>query len=397
MIREYIAESLVLFKRRPLRSGLSLAGIYIGILTVVAILAIHAGARHEVDELSRLAGFQIFVVCPTIDPQSHQVGELGMSQLKALQWSVALKSAMPRLFIEKEIRGPRETVQAAVFGVDEHFGAIYRLPVEAGRFFLPQEISRKSFVCVLTDKGRDKLFRLQSPIGAIVSIGGEPHRVIGVVPWTDALSRRAFLGGTPDVFVPIPDLLTHMENPHFAIVEVRADLLMNPRLVQSSIEDVLSHHDPQRRSLYSVQAYDYYAQGGRQELEKMLFHLMSIAIISLVVGAIGIGNVMLISVTERIKEIGIRKALGARRGDILGQFLVEAGVLAGGGGLLAVLTGAVALTVCPWFAAGPLNARLPWPVALGCLILSVVVGLLAGAYPASHAALLSPAEAFRSE
>jgi putative ABC transport system permease protein len=181
------------------------------------------------------------------------------------------------------------------------------------------------------------------------------------------------------------------------MLEVRINALQTSDQAVKLVTDTLSHGAENREKLYFVRSMEQFVERAKEMNDKLMQALLGIAAISLLVGGIGVANVMVTSVTERTKEVGIRKALGARRTDILLQFLVEASVLSGSGGLLAVATGAIGINLFTTFFESPFPLALPPGPIGGCLLLTVVIGLVAGVYPASRAASLSPADALRYE
>lgn len=401
MILDYLQAAYWMMWSKPVRSGLSLLGIYIGVLALFVILAIQEGARLSVEEIYRTQEAKVFLILPAFDQATLKMGALTRKQADEIKSLRGILSVMPRLEQEKDVRSLHRTTKAQVFGIDTGFIPVYRVRLLQGRNFLEREILFRQPVCLLTDRGAAKLFPLQGALGQFVEVEGTAFRVIGVVEWNSRITQRSYVGMDPELLLPV----SWVDMPRdpvsdqsiFPMLEVRATPRMPVGEIQRGIGGVLSHGSAQRSKLYTISSLEDYLQGAREETTRMLKTLVAIAVISLLVGGIGVANVMLMSVTERTREIGIRKALGARRRDILFQFLVEAGVLAGAGGLIACLSGAAGIGLLPAFLHSPLPVVIPkWP-AVGAFIFTFAIGLVAGAYPASLAAALSPAEALRYE
>jgi putative ABC transport system permease protein len=219
---------------------------------------------------------------------------------------------------------------------------------------------------------------------------------VGIVDWQEAVSQRTFFMSNPDVLVPFTWLSSNSSGM-ITPIEVRLRPDMPPPAAVELAREEISHHDAGRAKAYSIMTLDEFFRRKKESNERTLRSLLAIAAVSLLVGGIGVANVMLTSVTERTREVGLRKALGARRRDILIQFLVESSVLTAAGGLLAAVSGWLVVNIIPSLFKDAPNWVFPgWEVG-ACLVLTMLIGLVAGLYPASRAAALSPVEALRYE
>jgi putative ABC transport system permease protein len=224
---------------------------------------------------------------------------------------------------------------------------------------------------------------------------GAFYQVVGIVDWTLLVGQRTSIS---DLDMMVPSGRVPVQDQRFyPVIEVRVDPQIPARRARELVNNVISRNDPQRGLQYFIRSLDQSVERNREFNEKILGGLLGIAAISLLVGGIGIANVMVTSVTERTREVGIRKALGARRIDILAQFIIESCALCVIGGLAAVVTGALGISVVPAFIPLATPLILPAGPVAGCLALTLAIGIIAGGYPASRAAGLTPAEALRYE
>jgi putative ABC transport system permease protein len=386
--------AVAMLRARPLRSALSLLGIYLGMLALIVILAIHAGTLRRIEELFRTEGAQIVLVQPGYDEALGKIGRVTSELAFRVRNSPRVQSVMLRLNDDKTLRVGSRSVQIACQGIDDVFLSIYRIPVKAGRGLLPQESESRQAVILLTPETAEKLFPYSDPIGERVDMEGVMFQVIGIVEWDAAASQRAFVHKA-QAFVPAGWLAK--DKDFIRMMEIRLDANASVLEAVDDVERLVTLNDPTQKKMFQVQSLQEYVQESRESHMRTLKSLLAIAAVSLLVGGIGVANVMLTSVTERIREIGLRKALGARRRDLVRQFLVEAAVLTAFGGFLALVTGVGGVLLLPSFVSMDIPLALAWGPMLTCWALTFVIGLLAGLYPASRAAALDPVEALRYE
>jgi len=381
------------------RSFLSILGVVIGIASVVTILAMTAGARADVIKKVNALGLSLYQVFSEYDEKSFRSGELDFQDIQNLKQLHFVVTAFPKLNFFKEIRSRHKTLMGNIVGIDPSYFKAKNLTVVEGRNVSPVEIERRATVCLVSRKLAETFFPESDPLGQSLFFSGNRWDIIGLYNQEEARrTRNKRSTQEMEILVPLETLLRTEKEVDFQSLEVH----VNPDFkgnVKEEMLAVMEGQDPKRKGLYSVWDQQEYIQK-RLEIDRILSLIMTIvASISLLVGGIGMMNVMLTSVAERTREIGIRRAVGARKKDILIQFLIESSVLSGIGGFLGIFLGASTARALPVlfhkvFQVGP---QLNPVFALISMVSAVLMGGIFGLYPAIKASRLSAAEALRSE
>lgn len=386
------------------RSLLTSLGIVIGIAAVIAMVAAGTGAREKLDERLNSVGKTLILVRATT---RSSVGLMTTSQpfssldIQALrddarlrQWLVGISESQFELVTV--VHGAA-SCHTTVSGGTPEIKEIRGWRLASGRFYTEADVKKAAAVCVLGDTVRKKLFPTSDPVGQTIRVQGASLQVIGVM----APKGRAPTGADQDdqIFVPITTLqekIAHARNISLIVTAAR-----DPAYLQAAEQRIREILRQTRRIRPGMD--DNFEVTSVQEMAQLAVFLTAtlnilivvIASISLVVGGIGIMNIMLVSVTERTREIGIRMAVGARPKDIRNQFLIEAVVLALMGGLVGVLVGIGLALLLGFLLNWPVYIS-PLAVALGFGV-SAAVGIFFGYYPAAKASRLDPIEALRYE
>ncbi len=407
-----------------LRSLLTALGIVFGVCSVIAMLAIGEGASHEAQEQIKNLGSQNIILRSVKPSEERKVTEK-VNQSYILQYGLTaadlkrLKETIPGITIVVPSRIMREYVWNITRQVDcDIIGTVPWYPtmrnhrVAGGRFFTDAEMDERASVCVIGAEMVEKLFPLEPSIGNHVRVGNNYYRVIGVMEprgkATKVEEAENVKSTAPNrMFIPLEtarirygEVLGKQRQGTF---EAERVALHEVTVKVSSPDQVIPVADAIKNLMernHTKKDYDMVVPLEllkRAERTKQIFNIVlgSIAAISLLVGGIGIMNIMLASVTERTREIGIRRALGARRRDIIVQFLIETVMLAGAGGLLGVALGVAIPHFVSRFA-GMVTIVTFWSPIVAFSI-SALVGVIFGIYPAIRAAQMDPVEALRHE
>jgi len=414
-------KSLLLHK---MRSGLTMLGIIFGVCSVIAMLAIGEGASYEAQEaIKKLGSSNIILrsVKPAQDSKTATAGRSFVNEYGITYGDVArldstipgIRRVLPMRIIRDEVRFNNLVQQAQVIGTHPVYTEMSGVDVLRGRFLTETDETHMNNVCVLTVSLAENLFPYQDPLEEEVKIGSEYFTVVGLVRERAAAEKRPQSGqmeGQPldsNIYVPLSTTKSRFGETIFkrsaGSFEAEKVQLHQVTVQFHSVDDV-EVAVPQIRTLlkrfHAKSDYEVIVplELLRQaEQTKRIFNIVlgSIAAISLVVGGIGIMNIMLATVTERTREIGIRRALGAKKQDIITQFLVETVVLSVGGGLIGVVVGvATPLLVSQLTDMKTIVTPMSVLISFG---ISGAVGIVFGIYPASRAAALDPIEALRHE
>ena len=410
IFREVFRMAIDSLRAHKLRSFLTILGIVIGVMTVIGMVSIIQGLNKSFLSELQAAGSDMIVIRKNEGIQmGHQSEEertrkdLTFDDVKAIETGAPLVKAVAvsvyvSVFDPVEIKyQSAKSDSAMVIGMNEKWPVVMSLYLpQLGRFITQSEVTRTARVCVLGSELADILFPTTNPVGKEIRVGPEAFTVIGV------LSKRGqMFGQSRDNFVGLP-ITTLMK--YFSYEKDGLEIIASPRqseMLGETIEQITSVLRLRRKVPYgqpndfAVMTQDTLVDLYNQLTGAAYLVMIVISSIGLLVGGIGVMNIMLVSVKERTREIGIRKAIGARSGDILKQFLIEAVFLTGTGGLIGVLAGfGIALIVR---AATPLPAAVsPWSVVLG-LSVSATIGLFFGIVPAQKAARMDPIVALRYE
>lgn len=396
-----------------LRAFLTMLGVIIGVAAVVALLSIGRGAQAAITAQIESLGTNLLFVQPGSTSEGGVRSAAGEAATLTLDDAMALADPVnapsvalvaPEVTNFGQISAQGRNTNARVTGVTEEYQWVRNAPVQAGEFIAARQVQAQAAVAVLGSQLSADLFGGLDPVGQTVYVNGVLLRVIGVLA---PKGGTGFFNPDNGIFVPISTAQSRLAAGHFfrgarsvSSINVQvSDAALMDAAVQEIAEVLRRRHRVTYEDDFRIMSQDDFLSTATQVTGIMTLFLAGIAAISLVVGGIGIMNIMLVSVTERTREIGIRKAVGARRQDILSQFLVEAVVLSLTGGLLGVLIGAG----ISWLISGVnLGGTVLTPVmepdaVLLAVLFSAAVGLFFGVYPAWRAAQLHPIEALRYE
>jgi len=393
-----------------LRSGLTMLGIIIGVAAVIALVAVGQGAQASVTRRFQSLGSNLLVISPgaAFFGRASQGAASAQSLTNEDTQAIAqLATLVEAIAPEYSIRGAQmvygnKNTQTSALGVTPEYLTVRNWQVSRGRFIDQQDVESLAKVCALGTTVVEDLFGsgYLDPVGKTIKINRQNYQVVGVMA---SKGQTGFTNEDDQVFIPLSTAqvkfggagntslgsinvqVTSAEMMDFAQAELRAILRARHGLSPSQADD------------FNIRSQVQIMEMVQQTTGTFTILLGCIAAISLVVGGIGIMNIMLVSVTERTREIGIRRAVGAKRRDILMQFLVEAVVLSSMGGVVGVLVGWGGAQLLSRLASELLSTLVTPGSVIMALGVSVAIGLFFGIYPANRAARLNPIEALRHE
>ena len=387
-----------------LRFFLTMLGIIIGVASVIAMLAIGQGSKQSIQQNIAEMGSNMIMIHPGQDrgPGGARQDASAMQSLKLKDYETLaeqtkyLAAISPNVTASGQFINGNNNTPSSIYGVTPDYLEIRQLKIEDGELFTEEDIKTSAKVCVIGRTVADNLFTNgEDPVGKVIRYKQIPFRIVGVLkskgynsfgmdqddlvlaPYTTVMKR--ILSVTYLQSINASALTEDMTD--LAIGEVTALLRQNHRIGEMDEDD------------FTIRSQQEMAEMMNSTSDTMTILLLVVACISLIVGGIGIMNIMYVSVTERTKEIGLRMSVGARGIDILNQFLIESVLLSVTGGIIGVVVGVGAAVSINVFAHWPIQIQ-PWSVLISFAVCSAT-GIFFGWYPAKKAAMLDPIEALR--
>lgn len=385
-----------------MRTILTMLGIIIGVASVITMVSIGQGVSKSVEDNISALGTNLLTISPSMIKTGGVQSTAGVQTL-TVEDSEAIASECDLVaFVSPMVRRNMQIVfgnqnwNTSVYGVSYNYSQIRNWDVEQGEFFTEQDVKGSSKVCVIGTTIAENLFENESPIGQVLRVQKVPFRVVGVlqskgtgmggdqddcmmVPYTTALSRISRMKHIQSIVCSV----SNEDQTENAISEITSLLRQRHHILDGNEED------------FTIRSQADISEMMAETTGMLTLFLSAIAFISLLVGGIGIMNIMLVSVTERIREIGIRMALGARGSDVLKQFLFESMALSLIGGTIGIISG----VVCSQIVSNILKLQtlISVEAIVIAFIFSAGVGMFFGFYPAWQASKLDPIEALRHE
>jgi putative ABC transport system permease protein len=368
------------------RTFLTMLGIIIGVFSVIVLISIGQGATASVIDSISSMGSNIISVNVFDRRKSFDYKDLAeIENLQGIKYVTAVYNS------NATVKYDLETTQVSVTGGNENYLSINNYEIASGRQITPADVDYRNRIAVIGSTTASNLFNKDNPIGKEISLNGEKYKVVGTLQEKE----NSLMGDSNDILVvPVTTLMRQNRASGVNSITVQANSAEESSLANDNISAYLLKYFEDEDS-YNVFSQDQMLSVMNETTAMLTAMLGGIAGISLLVGGIGIMNIMLVTVTERTREIGIRKAIGAGRSNIMIQFLIESSVLSGVGGIIGMSLGifassAISNMIDIKFVVNP-------AVIIGSFVFSLAVGVFFGLYPANKASKLKPVDALRYE
>lgn len=376
-------------RTNKMRTFLTMLGIIIGVSAVIILVSVAQGTTENITKRIESLGTNLLSI--SIRGRGTE-DSISMEEIEKLKNKKGIDSVAPVVNGNVTVKYETKTMDVTLEGVDQNYSNVRNHHSEYGRAINPIDVEYRQKIVLLGSEVKNELFGDANPIGEKIQINGNDFKVVGVLE-----EKGSSLGGNNDekILIPISTAQRFLRTTGIRNIYIQATSADIVEDVQVEVENFLLKKFNNDEDAYRVfnQAEMLSTMG--EVTNNMTMMLGGIAAISLLVGGIGIMNIMLVSVTERTREIGIRKAIGAKRKDILIQFLLESAVISGLGGLIGVLLGIGGSDLLTRFFS--LNTKISPFILIISYSFSIIVGMFFGIYPASKASKLKPVDALRFE
>lgn len=378
-----------------MRTLLTMLGIIIGIMAVVTVVALARGTSERIIANISSMGTNTITVYPGErmgDVRRGRVQTLSPRDLNALQGQPFADSVSATVQTNALVRRSSKEANATIQGVSSEMLRVYGLELKLGRLFTYSDLKDNAQVGVIDDNTAKLFFATENPLGKTIFVGNVVIKVIGVLKESDSYVIR---GSNPTIFMPYTAVMRRIVNQSYlSSIVVRIKDGFSAPVAERAIHKILvSRHG---RKDFFMQSSDTIMKSIESATSNFTIMISAIAVISLVVGGIGVMNIMLVSVTERTREIGIRMAVGAGRGDILSQFLIEAVMVCLIGGMLGVILSYVAGLIIMHFVPS-MSLSYSLTSVIAAVLTSSIIGIVFGFMPARSASRLDPIDALARE
>ncbi|CAI9393148.1 MULTISPECIES: ABC transporter permease [Bacillaceae] len=372
-----------------LRAVLTMLGIIIGVAAVIALTSLGMGASNSVSD--EISGLGTTTVSVNLSGNSSDEEVVDFDELMSFEEYDEVKAVSPTVTTSSTLKnGTTSSSGVTVTGVTTSYETVQDITVQSGRNVMDIDLDNRNKVVVLGYNVATELFGFTNPVDQTVQIDGTTYKVIGVL----AEKGEELTGSVDDsVLIPFTTAQRFIGQTYVTSATVLMTDEDSVEMGMAKMKQKLYNQFDGDETLYSVRNQSSVSEALDSVSNTMTLLLAGIASISLIVGGIGIMNIMLVSVTERTREIGIRKAIGARKKDIMLQFLIEAIVLSALGGILGAAIGIGSAEILS--STLDMTSQITWWVVGGSVSFSVLIGVIFGIFPANKASNLSPLEALR--